>query len=400
MLRTTRRPAFSLTEVLVALFVMAIGIISLLTLFPVGAVQMGHALRDDRAHTTAIQADAYLRLWWQQKVLQDETPTPPVEPVWVALKAADPTANPAPIPNAGTLLAYGGLLPVPQAPVPSYPVLFDPIGWQARPAGSWQQSALAGTVVPPPTQYPIPTNGPMGSAILRRSSTLLAATGTFAPSFRACSLLDDIEYGPDGYPADTNQTGAADPVVRNGRYNWAAVVQQPNVQNPTTADLKILVFERRTPGVAPADAEAAYTIGPATANVLYPPFQVGSTQVVIPDVLDNLKIRVNGWIMDGTVSNDPTSVTTAAVNTAAGTVTMPVHVGIRNAQFYRIQAITEDPANNRTIVELNTPIRPPTGGAGVGGLQSYNGRLYILNNLIEVFDRPPLTPSKYLPQTP
>jgi|SRR5579884_802191 len=44
----TRRPAVTLMEVLIAMFIMAIGMMALLALFPVGAVSMAQALKDDR----------------------------------------------------------------------------------------------------------------------------------------------------------------------------------------------------------------------------------------------------------------------------------------------------------------------------------------------------------------
>jgi hypothetical protein len=46
----------TLTEVLVAIFVMAIGLLALLALFPLGALSMAQAIKDDR--TAAIAADA------------------------------------------------------------------------------------------------------------------------------------------------------------------------------------------------------------------------------------------------------------------------------------------------------------------------------------------------------
>ena len=44
----TRRPGITLLEVLIAIFVMGIGMLALLTLFPLGALSMAQALRDDR----------------------------------------------------------------------------------------------------------------------------------------------------------------------------------------------------------------------------------------------------------------------------------------------------------------------------------------------------------------
>jgi hypothetical protein len=53
----TRRPAVTLIEVLVTLFIMAIGLLALLTLFPLGAITMGQALKDDRCASTAAMAE-------------------------------------------------------------------------------------------------------------------------------------------------------------------------------------------------------------------------------------------------------------------------------------------------------------------------------------------------------
>jgi prepilin-type N-terminal cleavage/methylation domain-containing protein len=338
--RTPRRSGFSLTEVLVALFVMAVGIISLLTLFPLGAVQMGHALRDDRVQTTALQADAYLRLWWQREIIEKTI----VEQSYVAMTS----------PGDGHL----ALSPAP--PSPSYPVLLDPIGFQAR--NGPPKTRLAGQFV-------------LAQGFPRRTINALNTGNSatdYVTSFRACSLMDDLEFSRDpvlgnpGTPAPSAETGVAAAVVRGGRYNWSAVIQQPNSQHRGIADLKILVFERRAPGTAPADAEMSYVVNNIT---------VGSTQLTIPDTLDNLKIRVNGWIMDGTIGGN-----------------------IRNANFYRIQSIAENvPTAGQTTIELQTPIKAPLGATGV---TTYNGRVYILNNLVEVFDRPQLKPGSFLPQSP
>jgi prepilin-type N-terminal cleavage/methylation domain-containing protein len=51
-----RRRGITLVEVLVAIFIMGIGLLALLTLFPLGALNMARAVQDDRAG--AIAADA------------------------------------------------------------------------------------------------------------------------------------------------------------------------------------------------------------------------------------------------------------------------------------------------------------------------------------------------------
>lgn len=53
----TRQPAMTLIEVIVTMFIMAIGLLALMVLFPLGAINMGHALKDDRCASTAAMAE-------------------------------------------------------------------------------------------------------------------------------------------------------------------------------------------------------------------------------------------------------------------------------------------------------------------------------------------------------
>ena len=55
-----RRRGITLIEVLVAIFIMAIGLLAILTLFPLGALRMSEALQDDRA---AAAASSGANLW-------------------------------------------------------------------------------------------------------------------------------------------------------------------------------------------------------------------------------------------------------------------------------------------------------------------------------------------------
>jgi hypothetical protein len=404
--RTTRRPGFSLTEVLVALFVMALGIISLLTLFPVGAVQMGRALQDDRTQTTCLQADAAVRMWWRQEVIEasakygvlnaEDAPfwvmDDPNDP-WIPVAAAHPAAvtmpaapgaytfgvrPSAPVPN-NTPRAFTPanqiVIPTtgPDSQRPSFPVMLDPIGGFSYAGDTvfWAANAYV-----PGTAFSIP----------RRS--IRTAGGNLIQAIRTCTMFDDLEMSraaTPGVPAGAAETGSAFPVVRKGRYNWAAVIQRPNNSIRTVAELKILVYDRRAAGVAPPDAERHYGV-PAVrppalpvAIVNYFPPVVGQTRITLFDSIDNLKLRTNGWIMDGTI------------DTATG---------IRNANFYRIQSLTEETDGvgvTVTHVELQTPIKPPTGAPGVG---AYTAQIYVLSNLIEVFDRPKLEPTTFSAQVP
>src|SRR6266852_1689458 len=69
-LNRTRRAGLSLVEVIVAMFIMALGMIALLTLFPLGAVQMGQAVKDDRCAQSAAAADTIFRTYWKNYVTE------------------------------------------------------------------------------------------------------------------------------------------------------------------------------------------------------------------------------------------------------------------------------------------------------------------------------------------
>jgi type II secretory pathway pseudopilin PulG len=61
-----RRTATTLTEVLVAIFIMGIGLMAILSLFPLGAAQMAQALKDQRSAEAAANASALARVIWKQ----------------------------------------------------------------------------------------------------------------------------------------------------------------------------------------------------------------------------------------------------------------------------------------------------------------------------------------------
>src|SRR5690349_6011456 len=99
-----RRSGSSLVEVLVAIFVMGLGLIALLTLFPIGMLRMMRAIRDDQcalaaqtAHTNSLLYNIRL----DPMVVSDPGTPPFVLPIpdlfvnpnpvgAVALKNADP----------------------------------------------------------------------------------------------------------------------------------------------------------------------------------------------------------------------------------------------------------------------------------------------------------------------
>lgn len=216
---TARRPGLTLTEALVAMFVAALGMISLLTLFPLGALQMGQALKDSRTAEAARQADSLMRNYWRDALEKGNDPN------MFAYMNSPPTGTPAhPMPN----------LPVTSGV--SYPLFLDPIG-------DFSQTGTAKNWVTGVTQPGLPRSN-LGSGI----------TTLFYQRLRFCTLLDDLTYDQTGTGAPT----ASVPVERGGKYNWLAIVQRPENTAPNIANMTILVFDGRAPGYATPNGEAVY----------------------------------------------------------------------------------------------------------------------------------------------
>ncbi len=333
-----RRAGFSLVEVLVAVFIVSAGLIALLTLFPLGAVQMGQALRDDRSQQCALQADGKIRELWRSRVIDQNFN----DEFFTTLDDAD-----------GALATFAPLASAPYQRHASYPVLFDPFGYSSYTINKQRRVAQ-----PSGTFFPRRTTG---AAFVPPPPTL---------AYRSAMLQDDMEFGPDGTPADrdglpVNVSGQ--PIFRAGRYNYAAVIQRPDNSNRNVADLKILVFDRRSPGVDPIDNELAYAV-----NAVIP----GQTQITLPASNDILGLRVGSWVMDGTLVNG----------------------GVRNANFYRVTGLDADTVPTQVTVELHIPIVKTRGD--VNPTAAYNATFYVFRELIDVYDRPQLAPSGYQKQTP
>ena len=85
-----RRNAVTLTEVLIAIFVLSIGLLALLSLFPLGAAQMAQALKDQRCAEAASVAGAAARMIWKEACNTPPNPGGASDPTFL-----DPTPLPA-----------------------------------------------------------------------------------------------------------------------------------------------------------------------------------------------------------------------------------------------------------------------------------------------------------------
>lgn len=328
-LRPNRRAGISLIEAMIAIGILAIGLLSLLTLFPLGAIQIGQALKDDRCSETALQADAYIRSYWKYAVIGGGTIGGATDTNLRDPDAAGPLTDKFTDPDgSGTLFTAAGNTEL------SYPVVVDPIGYYSYAGNVNLQNFIAQNASGTP-----------------RVSTAGITSGNLA--IHVASLPDDLSYDGDGQP-----TLSGPQLVRQGKYNWAAVLQRNPNSNTNEANLKILVFDGRPPLLNITSNEFALNVSTVT-------IQPGVTQSLTIASLPPSEVpllRRGGWIMDGT---------------NAGT--------IRHANFYRISAVNAL-GGGSFAVDLETPIIRTDSGT-----TAYTATFYLLVGLAEVFDRPKLT---------
>lgn len=191
-----RRRGLTLTEALVAMFVAAIGMICLMALFPLGALQMGQALKDARCTELATNAESLMRTHWRIEILEKGNDAA----IRTGLNAGDP-------------------------------VFVDPVG---RIGGG---SANIGSIAGLPLRF-----------------SLGSISASFPRTQRFCSLLDDMTYNDAGAPVVTGPS-----VERAGRYNWTAVLQRAgNATADYQSKLTVLVFDGRAAGYVPPNSELVY----------------------------------------------------------------------------------------------------------------------------------------------
>lgn len=327
-MRTTNRKGITLTEVLVALFVMALGMLALLTLFPLGAMQIGQALKDDRTEQAALEADGFMRTYWEHEVVQkwDNGNGNPDPFVW-AMDVANASQTMKPT------------TPITRTSDPSFPVLIDPLSFYMT--GRMSPEWVAG-----PTNMLLPRRN---LEFIRNLPTLNQQQDS---AFQHFSMTDDIWFEENGVPN-------ADPAVglrRQGRYNWAIMLQRPDNTKPLNADMKILVFDGRLPNIAPLNEEVVVSVNTVAGQ--------RQLQIDMPArTADEAPLlRIGGWLMDGTLTD----------------------VATRRADFYRITGLTEDElVPNRFYLDLDQRFK----------FSGTPAQIYFFVGLAEVFDRPQLRPT-------
>jgi hypothetical protein len=245
------RQAATLLEVLVAIFIMGIGLLAILTLFPLGALTMARALQDDRCAHSAANSYAFAtakRPW----------------------ESMTPGTNPLLSNGSGDLNK------------PSDPVYIDAFGQNLSPGSNV---------------------GGASGVIPRRTVTYANTTQNILKWF---ANLDDMLFDTDGLPR--RFPAGSGPFEREVRYTFAYMCRRPKASDADFVELTIVVYNRRpmtlTPGLTLDEERFPTDSGANPARqVTYNP---NSGTVTIKYSGSPPAVRPGDWILDDTLA-DPTN---------------------------------------------------------------------------------------------
>ncbi len=414
------RLGLSLAEVLIAIFVVGIGLLAVLTLFPLGAMSMARAIKDDRTASHNLNMSAMCRWVWKDELgvpgtLREMYPEVPPAPLPGASLRLDPLLNAMENPNyrwnpdlgpAGEVPppfqnpAYG-VPPVlgasrprtgPGSDRPSYPVLVDPIGWNnVFNLGQPQQFWVAGRndCIPRRSLRLVEwqrSNAPATQGLFIVDLDLLYPGAKRLMRNRYLTLMEDIGFFRDGTPEDSTGTASAgtlgtagnaanlslmrDQVQRDGRYTSAFLLRRPRNNTPTVLELTVIVFSGR-PVDAPAQ-ESAYALRLVKGSTQADLFYAGP---------DRPPVYKGTWILDGTMTRME----------GEG----PVFDDQPHGVFYRVVNVEEDIEGGNSVLrlELQEPAEASTFYPDAS--RTPYGIGVVMAGVVEVFPTKTLTPNSW-----
>jgi prepilin-type N-terminal cleavage/methylation domain-containing protein len=323
-----RRAGMTLMEVLIAIFVMSIGLLGVMALFPMGAVSMARAIKDDRAGQAAANARA----------------------IGIAMNVRfDPVVNS----KFNTTFPLDG---------PSNPVYVDPLGFLSYSIASKNAVAAVGGAA----------GIPRTSSSFVQSNPILYGIKNPTPQQAAmkwCTLMDDINFGVDGTPY-LLPNGFVD---RRGDFSWAWMVQRPKSGNASCCNMSVVVYNQRplsgagllsgkevayTSFVDPGNQAAGETQRYTLVTLTWP--RKGGTPAP--------QLSVGNWVLDMTPDSN---------NVPVGTFHRVVSVG-------DVAVYTPNPTLVSMPLELGQPLRniviTSTGG------RRGNRNLITMDGVSEVLD--------------
>jgi hypothetical protein len=231
-------------EVLASIFILGVGMLAVLVLFPLGALKMAKAIQDSRAATIAQNADAI-------SLMLDLRNDPSVQAV-LAPGYAPP-----------------GFLPADSSGF-SYPVFVDPYYANTYPT-------LA------------------GPHLARIAGARIGAAG----AERWCSFLDDLTFQSNG--SCENLLGVAS-LERQWRYTWSWMFKRLRSGNPQTTECYVIVYSGRP--IAVPQPEQAYSVfDPASVAVgdtgVVLQWVLNDPNGVLP-AQEKPAVRKGAWLFDAT----------------------------------------------------------------------------------------------------
>ena len=239
------RTALTLMETLVAIFIMAIGMLALLTLFPLGALRMEQAIRDERCAQAGLMATELAKIL--------DLANDPL----VRYSLADP--------NAPVGIGFSpGSGPVPG---PSKAVLVDP----------------AGSTDPTMAQNVDPTG-----------NLVRVASSYWNNYYEFFTVTDDIVFQlgagvPRTFGTSTNGTSI---IGRETKFSWSYLLQLPQVQNPGITNYTACIYNRR-----PLAGSLDWVLPNAQINI------TASSITFTPDA-NSRPILPGQWVLDVTLREE------------------------------------------------------------------------------------------------
>lgn len=306
----THRRGLTLVEVLVAIFVMGLGLLALLVLFPLGALSMAESIKDNRMGQIATIA---LGLARARDLTKDS--------LVLAAMTNPPTSAPT-IPSGG----------------PSYPIYVDPYGYRLQSAGN----------------YFVGTNSTSPATNIRRvTPAFLTPDPVPDPPFAGFpvpdpvaqwfTLRDDMAFGDNGTPLPSG----IQQIQRSGRYTWAYMCQElqwvgPGSSSTPHVNVTVVAYDRRPLAAGTNGQLIGENTYQATFDSLSRVVKVNWTAGQDPPA-----IRPGGWILDA--SSNP----------------------IQGA-FYRVVGVTQTGPTSMDL-ELQTRPQASSAGPGTGVLVVLEG---------------------------
>jgi prepilin-type N-terminal cleavage/methylation domain-containing protein len=400
----SHRHGVTLMEVLVAIFVMGIGMLALLVLFPLGVLRFMQSLQDERCAQVSRMATSIANF---QNVRSDPVMlgvvtitnpganySPATQVSFTSATGSGATgivqisggqitgvvvtnigtgytnANPVTVKftdSGGGTGATATALPTMQDSFtnpgngwnllsadphgPSYPVFVDPMGYwslQGQTANQFWLAGLTGT-----------------NTIPRRTAQYALANGVPSSglALRWTCLLDEIPFAPDSTPEP--ETPGSTTFARDSRYCWSYMLKRPRTSDPSVVDMSVVVYNKR-PILSSVFNEYLYqTQQGGPTEVTFDP--VGNNITIAPSA-DNFvpSVRPGDWLLDASY-----------VPNQAGTY------GTVNGYFYRIVGVTET-ADGYTF-EVQQPLRNMASTMSTNAWQ----KVILLEGVAEVFEKGP-----------